>query len=208
MYQGAACGFPHGKERVRSATLKPADKSTKQCSFFALGTCKFGDECRDLHGGGGPRGASPKAGPKGKGKPKGKPAAAAVAASILKAHVPQPVPGSVALAASTHHGPRDDCQSWLIDTGCKYDLTTRASVPSYLHDSIEKALVPITLSAAKGLTDCDLCVRQQILGLTEVVEPYILDSTTDVLSIGRRCVEDGCAFHLGTLFSSPNVDYG
>ena len=95
-----------------------------------------------------------------------------------------------------------------MDTGCKYDLTTRASVPSYLHDSIEKALVPITLSTANGLTDCDLCVRQQILGLTEVVEPYILDSTPDVLSIGRRCVEDGCAFHWEPYSLHPNVDYG
>ena len=40
-----------------------------------------------------------------------------------------------------------------------------------------------------------MVVRQQIGEFNEVAEPYILDSTPDVLSIGRRCVEDGYAFY-------------
>ncbi len=37
-------------------------------------------------------------------------------------------------------------------------------------------------------------VEQQIGACGEVAVPYILDSTPDVLSIGRRCVEDGYEF--------------
>ncbi len=106
----------------------------------------------------------PRQGRMGKGKPKGKPAAAAVAVSVPKARVPQPVPGSVALPASTYHGQRVECQSWLMDTGCKYDLTTRGSVPLPLRGNIMNATEPITLHTANGLTDCNLCVSQQIVG--------------------------------------------
>ena len=67
------------------------------------------------------------------------------------------------------------------------------------------ATEPITVHTASGLTDCNLCVSQQIVGLHETVEPYILDSTPDVLSIGRRCVEDGCAFHWEPYSLHPTI---
>ena len=35
---------------------------------------------------------------------------------------------------------------------------------------------------------------QQIGELGEVAEPYVLDSSPDVLSIGRRCAQQGYAF--------------
>ena len=55
--------------------------------------------------------------------------------------------------------------------------------------------MPITLSTANDLVNGDLVVRQQIGELNEIAEPYILDCSPDVLSAGRRCVEDGYAFH-------------
>ena len=64
-----------------------------------------------------------------------------------------------------------------MDTGCKYDLTTMASVPLPLRGNIMDSADPITLHTANGLADCTLCVSQQIVGLHETVEPYILDST-------------------------------
>ena len=180
MYQGAACGFSHDKSqsRERPPSAKPKPKSKKQCTFFKAGTCRFGDNCHDLHGGGGPRSAPPKRKPKG--KTKGKPAAAAVAmsapadstVSILKVHVPTPVPGSVALAASTDYGTSDNCRSWLLDTGCKFDLTTRASVPPCLQNIVMKATVHITLSTANDLVNGDMVARQHIMEFSEVAEPY------------------------------------
>ena len=90
-----------------------------------------------------------------------------------------------------------------MDTGCKYDLTTRASVPPCLQDGITEANVPLTLSTANGLVSCNHVVITQIGELEEVAEPYILDATPDVLSIGRRCVEDGCKFHWAPILSPP-----
>ena len=49
-------------------------------------------------------------------------------------------------------------------------------------------------STANDLVSGDKVVRQQIGAFGEVAAPCILDSTPDVLSIGRRCVEDGYRF--------------
>jgi hypothetical protein len=131
--RGAACSFSHVKgERSTSAAPRTQKNSTKQCTFFKSGTCKFGEGCQDLHGGN-DRNASPKRKPKGKSKGDRKPAAAAAAisvltespASTLKVYAPAPVPGSVALAAASGWPPLPNCHSWLMDTGCKFDFTTR-----------------------------------------------------------------------------------
>ena len=53
--------------------------------------------------------------------------------------------------------------------------------------------MPITLAIVNNLVSGDQVVKQQIGEFEEVAEPYILASTPDVLSIGRRCVEDGFA---------------
>ena len=83
----------------------------------------------------------------------------------------------MALAATAEEVPLENCRSWLLDTGCKYDLTTRSAVPQRLQNSIFKAPVPITLSTANDLVNGDLVVRQQIGEFEEVAEPYFLDST-------------------------------
>ncbi len=50
------------------------------------------------------------------------------------------------------------------------------------------------LATANDLVSGDMVVPQQIGELGEVAEPCVLDGTPDVLSIGRRCVEDGYTF--------------
>ncbi len=65
--------------------------------------------------------------------------------------------------------------------------------------------MPITLSTASDLVKGDMVVRQQLMEFNEVAEPYILDSTPDVLSIGRRCVEDGYAFHWEPYSLAPTM---
>ena len=65
--------------------------------------------------------------------------------------------------------------------------------------------MPILLATANGLVDGDKVVSQQIGELLEVAEPYVLDSTPDVLSIGRRCVEDGYEFHWGPYSLDPAI---
>ena len=164
------------------------------CIFIA-GNCKFGKDCRNLHGD-----PSSGKGKKGKGKGKDKPPAATAAAaprSFNSTEMPPPesAPSSVALAASNYDlGPRENYRSWLLDTGCKYDLTTRAAIPLHQLDLICRAPIPILHATANDLVDGDKVVQQQVGELGEVAEPYVLDSSPDVLSIGRRCVEDGYTF--------------
>ena len=63
---GKDCGFAHTKEKYRSPSPNPgAGKGRNTCAFFAAGTCKFGADCRDLHGG-----PSPGNGNRGQGKVK------------------------------------------------------------------------------------------------------------------------------------------
>ncbi len=65
--------------------------------------------------------------------------------------------------------------------------------------------MPITLSTANDLVNGDMVVRQQIGEFNEVAEPNLLDSTPDVLSIGRRCVEDGYAFYWEPYSLHPTI---
>ena len=61
-------------------------------------------------------------------------------------------------------------------------------------DFITTAGIPILLATANNSVNGDKVVQQQIGKLGEAAEPYVLDSTPDVLSIGRRCVEEGYSF--------------
>ena len=72
-----------------------------------------------------------------------------------------------------------------------------------------RAPVPILLATANDLVNGDKIAPQQIGELGEVAEPYVLDSTPDVLSVGRRCVEDGYTFvwkpcSLNPTITTPN----
>ena len=107
-------------------------------------------------------------------------------------------------------------QRWLMDTGCPYDLTTRGSIPADWHTEIYQG-DPVVLATANGETQCADRIEYPIAafsntdgkartwkhGPREVVsaQPYILDSTPDVLSIGYRCQELGYA-----LYWAPHSD--
>ena len=78
-------------------------------------------------------------------------------------------------------------------------------MPQHLQDSITPAPDPVTLSIANDLVHGSHVVRQQIGEFEEVAEPYILDASPDVLSIGRRCVEDGYMFVWKPYSLSPTI---
>ncbi len=50
------------------------------------------------------------------------------------------------------------------------------------------------LSTANDISSSDMVVPQQIGALGVNAEPYVLDQSPDVYSIGRRCVQDGHSF--------------
>ena len=79
--------------------------------------------------------------------------------------------------------------------GYKHDLTTRSALPAWQFDMITRANIPIQLSTANDLISSDKIAPQQIGEPGEVAEPYVLDQSPDVLSIGRRCVQKGHSFN-------------
>eukprot|EP00974_Lingulodinium_polyedra_P114084 11045767-Lingulodinium_polyedra.AAC.1 len=74
-----------------------------------------------------------------------------------------------------------------MDTGCGHDLTTRSDAQK-MQEFISKASFSVSFNtvngAARGTEVVDLSVEE--FGVN--VEPYILQSTSNVLSIGLRCV--------------------
>ena len=58
--------------------------------------------------------------------------------------------------------PRADIRSWLMDTGCKHDLTTRDAIPFCQIGMITKAKYPVLLSTANDIVSSDMVVPQQI----------------------------------------------
>ena len=113
---------------------------------------------------------------------------AAVAVSILRGTTPARGPGSVALAAAATSFPVANRRSWLMDTGCRFDLTTSIAIPHNQRSSIYKAPMPIRLSTANDLALGEEAVDQQIGMLGVVAVSYVLAASPDVHTIGRRFV--------------------
>ena len=59
----------------------------------------------------------------------------------------------------------------------------------------EDAAEPVELHTANGVTHVDKCVPVQAAKLAEVVNPLLMGSCPAVLSVGRRCVEQGYSFY-------------
>ena len=60
--------------------------------------------------------------------------------------------------------PLENMRSWLMDTGCKHDLTTRVAVPTCQLELIKNAEVPVYLSTANDLVNGDqqLCRSKSV----------------------------------------------
>ena len=82
---------------------------------------------------------------------------------------------------------------WLADTGCGYDLVSRRHV-ARIANNIKASSRPLTFSTANGATEAteDICLKLD--ELDEDIEPYVLPSTPVVISIGRRCLDQGYDF--------------
>ena len=85
-------------------------------------------------------------------------------------------------------------KEWLIDTGCGHDLVSKDGVQMlkpYFRDASEK----VVFDTAGGEAPADTVVPMYVPDIGEAIEPYILDSTPNVLSVGRRCQEFGWGFY-------------
>ena len=83
---------------------------------------------------------------------------------------------------------------WLMDTGCGHDLIGRAKAKS-LGVDIVKDDDKIVFQTAKGSISMSDVAKIVVDELDETAEPHVLDETHTVLSVGRRCMKVGYAFH-------------
>ena len=93
-------------------------------------------------------------------------------------------------AAKMHGGP---VQMWLIDTGCGHDLVARKELKA-LKRLIRQANIPLNFSTANGEVPANECADLFVKELNEAIEPYVLEDTPAVLSVGMRCMKLGYTF--------------
>ena len=95
--------------------------------------------------------------------------------------------------AAIRRKPSSDIKLWLFDTGCGHDLVSKRDV-SHLLRRVHPAVEPLYLKTANGRTRADKVIDIYVDEIAEEVQPYILDSTPAVLSVGVRCAEMGYKF--------------
>ena len=61
----------------------------------------------------------------------------------------------------------------------------------------------VTLESANGIIECNQAALLQIEALGETIEPYMLEDTPDVLTVGRRCQKYGWGFYWEPYSSTP-----
>jgi hypothetical protein len=94
-------------------------------------------------------------------------------------------------------------QRWLIISGCGWDLVDVSNVQHLRLEQIEGSRCP-KLWTANGMLSATQRAVLTIEPLGEVCYPLVLNSTPDVLSLGRRCVEMGYEFHWKRGSMSPH----
>ena len=80
---------------------------------------------------------------------------------------------------------------WILDTGCGHDLVQGDTLPKASRDMIERATSIRNLHTANGTSQATKVAALQVDHFMENIQPYVLPATPNVLSIGRRCRNDG-----------------
>ena len=80
---------------------------------------------------------------------------------------------------------------WLQDTGSPYDFARGDTLPDYVKTG-KKAKIEV--ETANGLAESDQCAYFQIPAFGENMDPYKMEDCPDVMTVGRRCVEEGYGF--------------
>ena len=83
---------------------------------------------------------------------------------------------------------------WLMDTGCGHDLIGKSKAASLGVDIVQDK-DKIVFQTANGTTSTADSIKYYVNELKETVQPFVLDETPTVLSIGRRCMKMGYSFH-------------
>jgi len=103
-------------------------------------------------------------------------------------------PSAAAGVTTTKTGGKSKNTRWLIDSGCGWDLVDKRNV-THLGNLMESISVGPKLWTANGVVqpDSQVPIFIPVLGTTYV--PLVMQDSPDVLSLGRRCMEEGYGFH-------------
>jgi len=85
--------------------------------------------------------------------------------------------------------------SWIADTGSSVDAIDVRNISAKGMKMKSRLDKTVTFQTAAGLTKVDSCMNLHSDTLGGEIQAMILKDTPDVLSIGKRCVEQGFAFH-------------
>ena len=80
-----------------------------------------------------------------------------------------------------------------MDTGCGHDLIGEKAINGYPVEYMNATEAP-TFSTANGKATATMVSPMYSEVLQETIRPYVMAETPAVLSIGRRCMEQGYSF--------------
>ena len=83
---------------------------------------------------------------------------------------------------------------WIMDTGSGYDLIARSHLTPDDEDFVEPTKA-VPLYTANGWTRVTERCSIQNPTLFQEITPLVMDASPPVLTVGRRCMEQGYAFH-------------
>ena len=81
--------------------------------------------------------------------------------------------------------------SWLVESGSESDLVFKAMLRDINAQNCRAAQHPISLITANGSTEANEVADVKLSALPDPVQPYVLNQTPAVLSVGTRCVDQG-----------------
>ena len=84
-------------------------------------------------------------------------------------------------------------KSWLIDSGSEIDVVSKSDLPS-VNATNRSSPKPVNLTTANGKTKAANVADVKIGVLEDTFSPYILEESPLVLSLGKRCLDEGYGF--------------
>ena len=82
--------------------------------------------------------------------------------------------------------------AWIADTGSAHDLVSRHMLHS---DEVSQSSKPVSLLTANGVFQATDQARVNVPILGDDINPYVLDGSPAVVSVGQRCIDAGWSFH-------------
>jgi hypothetical protein len=91
----------------------------------------------------------------------------------------------------SHKGPF--VKKWIFDSGCGVDPVSKRDMKRFEH-KIRDAEEPLVFRTANGRTEAESTIKVPCKEIGCSVDAYVLQNTPAVISMGKKCMEEGCSF--------------